>query len=78
MKLLASLREIASRFAHSWPTTTRHLKVLTDAELVRVVRRGRERFYQLNRERLKRVVGDWLDWFDRPGSVEKEPGSTER
>lgn len=57
--------EIASRFACSWPTTTRHLKVLENAGLVRVVRRGRERVYELERERFQGVVSDWLAWFDR-------------
>ena len=56
--------DIAGRFAHSWPTTTRHLKILREAGLVRVVQRGRERLYRLDRERLKGIVGDWLAWFD--------------
>jgi DNA-binding transcriptional ArsR family regulator len=55
--------EIARRFACSWPTTTRHLKVLIDAGLVLVDRRGRERNYTLDRERLTRVVGDFAKWF---------------
>ena len=55
--------EIAERFGCTWPTTTRHLKVLLDAGLVQVARRGRERVYSLNRARLKDVVGDWLGWF---------------
>ncbi len=55
--------EIAARFSCSWPTTTRHLKVLEEAGLVTVEREGRERFYRLERERLERVVGDWLSHF---------------
>lgn len=55
--------EIAARFSCAWPTTTRHLGVLVEAELVTVERRGRERVYQLERERLE-VVREWLDWFD--------------
>jgi DNA-binding transcriptional ArsR family regulator len=51
----------AARFAHSWPTTTRHLKVLEDAGLVRVRREGRGSFYRLDRDRLWQVVGNWLD-----------------
>jgi DNA-binding transcriptional ArsR family regulator len=57
--------EIARRFACSWPTTTRHLRVLEQAGLVAVERRGRERFYRLERERLRRVVGGWLAHFGR-------------
>ena len=56
--------EIADRFACSWPTTSRHLKQLESAGLVRVERRGRERVYALDREQLLGVTGDWLKWFD--------------
>jgi len=54
---------IADRFHCSWPTTTRHLRVLEDAGLVTVEKRGRERFYKLETERLLKIAGDWLDWF---------------
>jgi DNA-binding transcriptional ArsR family regulator len=54
---------VASRFACSWPTTTRHLRRLEDAGLVHVERSGRERFYELESATLRRVVGDWLAWF---------------
>ena len=57
--------EIADRFACSWPTTSRHLRVLEDAGLVRVEKRGRERVYQLEMKRLLAVAGGWLDWFRR-------------
>lgn len=52
--------EIASRFGCTWPTTTRHLRVLQDAGLVRVEKRGRERVYRVDRERLDDVAGGWL------------------
>ena len=51
---------LAARFQHSWPTTTRHLKVLEDAGLVEVRREGRQSNYRLNRERLQQVVGGWM------------------
>ena len=54
---------IAKRFHCSWPTTTRHLRVLQDAGLVTVQKRGRERVYKLETERLLQVAGEWLDWF---------------
>ena len=54
---------LAAHFRHSWPTTTRHLNVLRDAKLISVVKRGRERVYALERERLHGVVGEWLSWF---------------
>lgn len=56
--------DIAARFAHSWPTTTRHLRVLEQAGLLRHHRVGRASLYQINRERLALVQG-WLDWFGR-------------
>jgi DNA-binding transcriptional ArsR family regulator len=60
--------EIASRFACSWPTTTRHLRVLQDAGLVRVEKRGRERIYRVDRERLDDVAGTWLRVLAAPGA----------
>lgn len=55
--------EIADRFACSWPTTTRHLRQLEDAGLVTVHADGRQRRYELNRERLQSVAGGWLEHF---------------
>lgn len=55
--------QIAERFACSWPTTTRHLRVLEEAGLVRVQKEGRERHYALETGRLERVVGGWLAHF---------------
>lgn len=56
--------EIAGRFRHAWPTTTRHLRVLEDAGLVAHRRRGRTRVYRLRVARLA-VVKEWLGWFSR-------------
>lgn len=50
----------SARFAHSWPTTTRHLAVLVDAGLISVTPLGRERHYRLERQRLGDVVALWL------------------
>ncbi len=61
--------EIASRFGCSWPTTTRHLRVLEAAGLVRVEKRGRERIYRLDRERLAGVAGDWLAILATPADT---------
>ncbi len=61
----ATAGEIARRFSCSWPTTTRHLRQLEEAGLVRVQKRGRERYYELERERLARVVGGWLVAFQK-------------
>lgn len=60
-----SAGEIARRFACSWPTTSRHLRVLEDAGLVTVEREGRERFYRLDKRRLVDVAGGWIRHFAR-------------
>jgi DNA-binding transcriptional ArsR family regulator len=62
--------DIARRFACSWPTTTRHLRVLEDAGLVRVEQEGRERWYVLEASKLRRVAGGWLRNFGRVNSSE--------
>lgn len=56
--------EIARRFSCSWPTTTRHLRLLETAGLVRVEKQGRESHYVLDRSRLRQVAGGWLSWFN--------------
>ena len=59
----ATAGEIAARFEHAWPTTTRHLRVLEDAGLLKHERDGRTRRYQIDRERMA-LVTEWLGWFD--------------
>lgn len=51
---------LAKRFGHSWPTTTRHLRVLEESGLVAVSRRGRTSNYRLKRDFVQRVLRDWL------------------
>jgi DNA-binding transcriptional ArsR family regulator len=55
--------DIAGRFECSWPTTSRHLKVLVDAGLIEQHKRGRERVYRLAHDRLRDVAGHWLATF---------------
>lgn len=57
--------DIAGRFAHAWPTTTRHLRVLEDAGLITQARQGRNRVYTVDHARLA-LVKEWLGWFDKP------------
>lgn len=57
---------IAERLDCSWPTTTRHLRVLQEAGLVTVGLRGRERIYRLDLARLHRVAGNWINRFPTP------------
>jgi len=52
--------EIASRFDVSAPAISQHLKVLRDANLVRVQRDRQRRIYELNPEGLAELV-DWVE-----------------
>lgn len=54
--------DLSALFEHSWPTTTRHLRVLEQAGLISHQRTGRNRNYEIDRQRLG-VARDWLDWF---------------
>ena len=62
---------LAARSQHSWPTTTRHLRVLEDAGLVEVRREGRTSNYRLNREKLQHVLGNWLRLLEPVGPEKK-------
>ena len=60
--------EIADRFKHSWPTTTRHLGVLELAGLLEVQKQGRRRVYRLKPE----VAMQAADWIQGWAAVEVE------
>ncbi len=62
---------LAAHFQHSWPTTTRHLKVLAEAGIVEVRRSGRSSHYRLDRDRLRHVVGDWLRLIEPIGPEQR-------
>lgn len=57
---------LAKKFAHSWPTTTRHLRVLETAGLVEVRREGRSSFYRVDVDRIRRIAGGWLALLTPP------------
>jgi DNA-binding transcriptional ArsR family regulator len=59
-----SAGEIAGRFTHSWPTTSRHLRVLEQAGLIVVEKQGRTRVYRVQQAKLQ-LVQDWLRWFQQ-------------
>ena len=54
--------EIAELFDHSWPSTSRHLRLLEAAGIIEHERRWRRRLYRINRQPLK-LVTEWLAWF---------------
>jgi len=57
--------DIAAMFAHAWPTTTRHLRVLEDAGLVAAETQGRTRVYRIEKKRLA-LAREWIGWFFKP------------
>jgi DNA-binding transcriptional ArsR family regulator len=68
--------EIAKRFAHAWPTTTRHLRVLEAAGLLRHDVEGKNHFYQIDKDKLA-VLKEWLTWFETE-PLETPPSSSDR
>jgi DNA-binding transcriptional ArsR family regulator len=54
--------QIADRFDSSWPTISRHLSVLANADLVVAVRRGSEVYYELNTSVLQDLVQHLMEW----------------
>jgi ArsR family transcriptional regulator, arsenate/arsenite/antimonite-responsive transcriptional repressor len=54
--------EIANQFNSSWPTISRHLSVLREAELVVAERRGQEIYYELNTSVFQDLVQHLIDW----------------
>ena len=70
--------EIARRFSCSWPTTSRHLRVLEQAGLVRVDKQGREWVYVLETDRNRRVVGGWIRWFEPSNEEKGKENASER
>jgi len=62
---------LAKRFGHSWPTTTRHLRVLEQAGLIIARRAGRTCHYRLNRERLDETLRGWLDKIEAPEPTQR-------
>jgi DNA-binding transcriptional ArsR family regulator len=54
--------EIASRFDSSWPTISRHLNVLREADLVVAERNGQEIHYELNTSVFQDLVQHLMDW----------------
>lgn len=62
---------IAGVFEHTWATTSRHLRVLEKAKLIRSEADGRNRVYFIEYQRLA-LLRDWLAWFK--GEPEPQKG----
>ena len=65
---------IASNFDTARPTVSKHLKILTECELLQQTQNGREVHYTINAERM-REVADFIEpfrqmWDDRFNKLE--------
>jgi ArsR family transcriptional regulator, arsenate/arsenite/antimonite-responsive transcriptional repressor len=59
--------EIAARFDSTWPTISRHLAVLRDANLVVTERKGQEIHYELNTSVFEDVVQHLMEYIRPAG-----------
>ncbi len=73
-RILAMLRRgplnagaIAAAFDSAWPTISRHLTVLRDADLIVAQRKGQFIRYELNTSVLQDFVQHVLDWTTQGG-----------
>lgn len=61
-----TLRELCERLDMARQSATQHLDVLVRANLVTVVRRGRERLHYLNPAPIHEIEERWISGFDKP------------
>ena len=61
-----TLRELCDRLDMTRQSATQHLDLLREANLVTVVRRGRERLHYLNPGPIHEIEERWISGFDRP------------
>jgi DNA-binding transcriptional ArsR family regulator len=59
-----TVNAITEKFNISRPAISKHLKILLNNNLVVPVKKGRERYYQLNVEPLNEVR-KWLEFYDK-------------
>lgn len=61
-----TLGELCERLEMARQSVTQHLDVLVSADLVTVVRRGRQRLHYLNLAPIHEIERRWIAGFDRP------------
>ncbi|MGW2702634.1 ArsR/SmtB family transcription factor [Streptomyces sp. NPDC001340] len=61
-----TLRELCERLDMTRQSATQHLDLLQQANLVTVVRRGRERLHYLNPAPIHEIEERWISEFDKP------------
>lgn len=60
----ASLSDLAAPFSMSQTAVSKHVRVLSDAGLVSVIKRGRTRYCSLEAEPMKAAT-DWLNTYQK-------------
>jgi ArsR family transcriptional regulator, arsenate/arsenite/antimonite-responsive transcriptional repressor len=68
--------EIAEQFSSSWPTISRHLAVLREADLVLAERKGQEIYYELNTSVFQDLVQHLMEWGQPREGRRKAPRPT--
>lgn len=61
-----TLRELCEHLDMARQSATQHLDILVQANLVAVVRRGRERFHYLNPVPIHEIEERWISGFEKP------------
>jgi DNA-binding transcriptional ArsR family regulator len=69
---------IAERFDSSWPTISRHLAVLRDADLVTAERHGQEIRYELNTSVFQDLIHHLIEWTGPQGVAARRPAKPRR
>jgi uncharacterized protein YndB with AHSA1/START domain/DNA-binding transcriptional ArsR family regulator len=64
-----TLRQLCEHLDMARQSATQHIDVLVAADLVTVVRRGRERLHHLNPVPIQEIEQRWISVFDRPRLV---------
>jgi DNA-binding transcriptional ArsR family regulator len=59
--------EIAEKFPSAWPTISRHLAILRDADLISAERNGNSIKYELNATVLQDLIATIFDWTKKGG-----------
>src|SRR5690348_6423500 len=60
--------QIAEHFESAWPTISRHLSVLRDAELVSTERNGMSIVYELDTTVFQETIEHLMSWINPRGS----------
>jgi DNA-binding transcriptional ArsR family regulator len=55
--------DIVSRLSDKWPTITRHLKKLVDADIIKVEKQGVQQIYYFDKKHMNSVLKKWIQLF---------------